>query len=379
MKNSRLILFLLLMLSNATVTSQTAEEFKKLGNKEYDKENYTEAIKYYEKAIAVDTNYYDAYYNLGNVYGILSDFDQSIFHFSKAKNINDQNPDVFFLLGFAYSEKGEIDTAIDLFKKGLHLNPDSPGELYLLASFYEEKESYRLSHHYVKKAAQLGDSLAKQYFYENDMSWEDHYFIPEYDRIKENIQNKESRFNYDLLWKKFSEGDSMMTTNEKQHLYYGYVFQENYNPYASSYDSKKANAILNKSDPSPKEWEELITLLNIGLATQPFNCRYLYYKSIAYEHLNKPQKAQENLNKIVIILDALYSTGDGLEKETAIHVIAVYSEYDFLFVNEVDSVSQSLVDGGYDVLTLDENEEGLEELWFEVNRPLMFLEMRTKD
>jgi hypothetical protein len=57
-------------------------------------------------------------------------------------------------------------------------------------------------------------------------------------------------------------------------------------------------------------------------------------------------------------------------KETAIHVIAVPTEYDYLFLNNLPIGSQALINGGFDVLYLGENELGIEEMWFDVNQSL---------
>lgn len=130
------------------------------------------------------------------------------------------------------------------------------------------------------------------------------------------------------------------------------------------------NNILNKEEPTTNEWEELVSLLNTSLKIQPFNCRYLYYQSVAYSALNKHVDADKNMKKIECIIDALTSTGDGLSKETAIHVIAVSNEYDYMFMNNFSMNRQALTDGGYDVLYLNPNEAGLEEIWFDVNQSL---------
>lgn len=196
---------------------------------------------------------------------------------------------------------------------------------------------------------------------------------PNYDLIKLNIENKQSNFYYSKLWDRFQHGDSTMTLEEKRHLYYGYVFHKNYSPYGGVDNSKQVNPILDKEKPTQKDWKKLVSLLNTSLKAEPFNFRYLYYQSIAYEYLNKPVNARKNIQKIWTIVDALISTGDGLTKETAIHVIAVSSEYDYLFFNNLSMRSQALMNGGYDVLYLQPNEDGLEEMWFDVNQSLNYL------
>ncbi len=372
------LLTVVLFATSISLFSQTAEEWKKLGNAELDKDNYNKAIEYYQKSIETDSMYYDAYYNLGSAFAHMRDFDKAIEYYNKAITINNTDADTYFSLGSIYAGQEDYDKAIEMFKKGISLEPDSPEAYYYLGSLYEEKGSLIYAMLYAKKAAQLGDTLAQQYFISNEMPWEDDFVKPDYDQIKSDIENKQSNFYYSKLWDRYQRGDSTMTLEEKRHLYYGYVFNKKYSPYSSSNNAKQVNAILDKENPTKKEWEKLVSLLNTSLSAEPFNFRYLYYQSIAYDALNKPVDSNKNIKKIRCIVDALNSTGDGLLKETAIHVIAVSSEYDYLFLNNLSSQSQALMNGGYDVLYLRPNEDGLEEMWFDVNQSLNYLNKSFK-
>ncbi|MCL1938203.1 MAG: DUF4919 domain-containing protein [Candidatus Azobacteroides sp.] len=369
-----ILLTVIFFITGINLFAQTAEEWKELGNAEADSANYNKAIEYYQKAIETDSTYFDAYYNLGNTFSQIPDLDKAIEYYAKAIAINDTIADTFFALGGIYAEKEDYDKAIELFKKGINLKPDSPEEYYYLGLFYQEKGNPIYALLYAKKAAQLGDTLAQQIFISNEMLWEDNFVKPDYEQIKLDIEDDQSDFYYSKLWDRFQQGDSTMNLDEKRHLYYGYVFHKNYSPYASAYDAKQVDTILDKEEPSKEEWEKLVSLFDSALSVEPFNCTYLYYQSIAYDALNKSVDADKNINKIRCIADALTSTGDGLLKETAIHVIAVYSEYNYLFLNHLSMQSQSLANGGYDILYLKPNEDGLEELWFDVNQPLNHLD-----
>ncbi|MDR2040582.1 MAG: DUF4919 domain-containing protein [Bacteroidales bacterium] len=377
-RDKTFLLTVVLFTVSISLFSQTAEEWKKLGNIESDSANYIKAIEYYQKAIETDSTYFDAYHNLGFAFSNIQDFDKAIEFYNKAISINDTEVDTYFMLGSVYAEIQDYDKAIEIFKKGISLKPDSPKENYFLGFLYNVKGNHVYEMLYTKKAAQLGDTLAQQIFIDNEMSWEDNFVKPDYEQIKLNIENKQSNFHYSKLWNRFQQGDSTMTLDEKRHLYYGYVFHKDYAPYLSVYDSKQVNDILGKEEPTQKEWKKLVSLLNTSLGAEPFNFRYLYYQSIAYNALKNPVSAKKNMRKIWNIADALISTGDGLSKETAIHVIAVSSEYDYLFLNNLSIQSQELVNGGYDVLYLQPNKDGIEEMWFDVNQSLNTLNQSFK-
>ena len=361
-----------------TKNDTDADAFSALGSIYLEKQDYHKAIEYYQKAIEVDSNYFDAYYNLGSIFFFISDYDKAIEYFTKAITKDDTDASCFFALGNIYAEKQDYDKAIEMFKEGIKIEPNLPEKYYYLGFLYYEKGNFAYANMYFKKAAQLGDTLAQQYFTDNKISWEDNFEKPDYDRIKLNIENKKSNFYYAKLWDRYQQGDSTMTIEEKRHLYYGYVFNKNYSPYLSAHDANKVNAILNKEKPTEKEWKELVSLLNISLSVEPFHCRFLYYQSVAYNALNKSVEADKNMIKIWSIIDALSSTGYGLTKETAMHVIAVSSEYDYLFFNDLSMRTQSLVNGGYDVLYLNPNDDGIEEMWFDVNQPYNHLGKSSK-
>ena len=336
-KAKTFLLTVALFAASVNLFSQTAEEWKKLGNIELESDNYKKAIEYYQKALEVDSNYFDAYFNIGLSFYYMQELDKAIEFSNKAITIQDTIADTYLVLGRIYVEKGQFEEAMQ----------------------------------YIEKAAQLGDTWAQQFLNDNVL-WEDNFVKPDYEQIKLNIDNNQSNFYYSNLWDRFQQGDNTMTLDEKRHLYYGYVFHKNYSPYLFAHDYQQINAILQTESPTKEDFEKLVSLLNVSLHTEPFSLRYLYYQSAAYHALGDSVDAERNQQKIRIIADALTSTGNGLSKETAIHVISIASEYDYLFLNDLSTESQALVSGGYDVLSLQPNEMGLEELWFDVNQPFNF-------
>lgn len=213
------------------------------------------------------------------------------------------------------------------------------------------------------------------------MSHERTFIKPDYEEIKSKMENN-PKLHFSVVWEKYQQGDASMTLEEKRQLYYGYVITKDYSPYKSIHISKEMKAIMHKEKPTKKDWKTLVSLQNTSLSIEPFHCRYLYWQSVAYKALGKRKDAHRTLNKIRCILDALTSTGDGLSKQTAIHVIAVSQEYDFLFLNGLEMHTQLFIDGGYDLLqvvssegneedmTLMGNEDNLNELWFDVNQAM---------
>lgn len=354
-----------------------AKEWKKLGNEALDSDDYNKAIECYQKAIEADSNYFDAYYNLGLAYSYIHEFDKSIEYYNKAITKNDTIEDTYFSLGSIYEEKEDYDKAIEMYRKGYILNSNLSEAHCRLGFLYAKKSNYIYSKAHIMRAAQLGDTLAREFFDNDSLLWEDPFLRPDYKQIRLNIENKQSNLYYAKLWDRFQQGDSTMTKEEVHHLYYGYIFDKDYSPALSVHDPKQMNDILEKENPTKEEWEELVSSFDESIKAEPFNCMYLYYQSVAYDALNKPDESARNIRKIKCLLHAQAYSGDGLLKETAIHLIVVPAmphNFDYLFFNDLSLRDLSFENGCYNVLYLAPNKDGLEEIWIDLKQPFDFMD-----
>jgi len=83
---------------------------------------------------------------------------------------------------------------------------------------------------------------------------------PDYKKIEKNIKDKKSTFYYEKLMRRFIASDSSMTLDEKQHLYYGYVFSDDYNPYSTNDGINFIYEKLNQSDSTKIDYKDVLGL-----------------------------------------------------------------------------------------------------------------------
>lgn len=83
-----------------------------------------DAVKFFEKAIALNPNYAEAYNNLGTVMQKLNNLNQSIFHYKKAIEKKPNLFNAYLNLGHAYKMDGKIQEAISIYKQVIELNPN---------------------------------------------------------------------------------------------------------------------------------------------------------------------------------------------------------------------------------------------------------------
>ncbi|RLD70897.1 MAG: hypothetical protein DRJ10_19920 [Bacteroidetes bacterium] len=194
---------------------------------------------------------------------------------------------------------------------------------------------------------------------------------PNYKKIEKEIKKKKSDFYYQGLFDRYIQGDSTFTIEEKRYLYYGFSFQDNYSPYGHSEFTDSLGSVLSKDTLTEVDYNSIIKFSNIILEDNPFDLRALNYLGFSYYKIGNRELEDITFYKTSIIYNAIMSTGDGISKKMAFSVIYISHEYEiidalgFSFGGE-----QSLVDGGFDYLKLEENEPGVEGFYFEISRSL---------
>lgn len=122
------IFFSLLILNISTVYAaetvvKTAAEYVHLGNVSGKQEKYKEAILDYTKAIGVDPNDANAYYNRGYVYIEMRKYKLAIADLDKAIEIDPGTAASYHVRGIAYFLKKKYLQAIANYSKAIELDP----------------------------------------------------------------------------------------------------------------------------------------------------------------------------------------------------------------------------------------------------------------
>jgi tetratricopeptide (TPR) repeat protein len=92
--------------------------------------NDRDAIKYFQKAISIDLNRSDAYFEQAISYGQLSDFDKAVSLVNKAIEMEPQNGLYLYGRGRIYLLNGKKDRAMEDIKKAAELD-DEDAQAYL--------------------------------------------------------------------------------------------------------------------------------------------------------------------------------------------------------------------------------------------------------
>ncbi|GGB73867.1 DUF4919 domain-containing protein [Flavobacterium suaedae] len=201
----------------------------------------------------------------------------------------------------------------------------------------------------------------------------ENYTPPDYDLIEKNSTDKNSELNFELLFERYKNADSTMTIEDKRHLYYGYSFSHNYSPYGSGSTEvrQKLNKILQKQEADKEDLKKIIEYTDELLSDFPFSIKLKDIRIYCFRELGMIEEARKENFQTNAIIDAMLSTGNGVEKETSIYVINVTNEYELISIFGFSfGGEQSLIEGRYDYLAIEENPYEIEGLYFDVSRSL---------
>ena len=100
-----------------------------------DREN---AIKFYNEAIELNPNLYQAYYNRGLAYSVLRQYERAIQDYSKAIELNPNYFNAYNNRGNDYSNLKQYEKAIQDYSKAIELNPNYSAAYYNRGRAYEK-------------------------------------------------------------------------------------------------------------------------------------------------------------------------------------------------------------------------------------------------
>ncbi len=211
-------------------------------------------------------------------------------------------------------------------------------------------------------------------FYTKNFAQTDDFSKPDYAAIEKNVANKKSPYFYKTLFDRYTLADSTMTIEEKRHLYYGYSFQDEYSPYASSDAEDELREILMKDEAEADDFNKIIILTDKIQQQYPFSLRIKEYRVYCFKELGHTEAASKEYAQAAIIIDAILSSGEGTSKENCFYVIKASNEYEIINLLGFEfGGKQSLIEHRYDHLTVLENPYGIEGFYFDVSRSLSSL------
>ena len=192
---------------------------------------------------------------------------------------------------------------------------------------------------------------------------------PDYKKIGVQIADENSIYYYPKLFGRYLATDRALSVEDFRYLYYGYTFQSVYNPYVDSEYRKNLAVFYGKKEISKNDRDQMIKYANLILKSFPFDLRSLQILDYAYYHNNDHEKSYDAEFKRKMIVKAIMSTGDGIIKNSGIHVIDDLHKFDIL--NEMGlryNGQHQIANNACEFLGVFENDRNLRGIYFNVGR-----------
>jgi len=121
---------------------------------------FDKAIFHYRKAISLDSNYADVYYNIGSIYGEdLAVYDSGIYYLRVALKKNPEKLEAYNNLGTFYFQLGLLDSAIINYRKVLDGRPNYSLGWYNLGCVYYRQSAFEKALQAYERSSQLDPSF----------------------------------------------------------------------------------------------------------------------------------------------------------------------------------------------------------------------------
>lgn len=175
---------------------------------------------------------------------------------------------------------------------------------------------------------------------------------PDMEKIKQEVTNPESKYYYPVLMKMYERNDTVMTLEQYRHLYLGAIFQEDYNPYRHTTFSSSVESLYYKDTHTRSELDSIINFAEQALQDDPFDLEQMNYLIFALRHRSKNNRANIWQYRLNHLLEAIVSTGTGMDTDNAWYVINPRHEYNIInFLNGV-AENQQYVEPYFDYISL---------------------------
>lgn len=179
---------------------------------------------------------------------------------------------------------------------------------------------------------------------------------PDYDAILARTADPASEYYYPALLGRYVAGDEGLTPQDYRHLYYGFVFRDEYRPLDPIAEETEILNIFDGAgmDMTPDDARKILALAQKVMERDPFSPANINFMTYAYAVLGDHEAERISASRLAGVLGAIAASGDGLKEDTAWHVISFSHVNDFLGSKGLDARNRRVVSRTAEYVTLRE-------------------------
>lgn len=202
----------------------------------------------------------------------------------------------------------------------------------------------------------------------------------DFDKIKKITQDPKARFYYPKLIQSFKSNDTVMNFEAYRDLYYGYIFQEDYNPFRQSEYGKVVESLYYKQPHSRAECDSIEKYAELSLDDNIFDLDQMKFHIYVLKEKKKYARAAVRQYRLDRLIAAIMSSGKGTKDDPWV-VICPEHEYNIVnFLGYVATDHQEL-DGDIDYIAVKDKDgkENVKGFYFDVSRMMQVAAQKFPD
>ncbi len=190
----------------------------------------------------------------------------------------------------------------------------------------------------------------------------------DFDHVRDVISNPKNAYYYPKLMKAYNSNDTTLSIEAWRNFYYGYTFQEDYNPFRESVYSNVVEQLYYKQPHSRAECDSIEKYAELSLDDNIFDLDQMQFYIYVLKEKKKYARADVRQYRLEHLIAAIMSSGKGT-KESPWVVICPQHEYNI--VNFLGYVAEDHTEmgNGIDYISVKKKEGSKTEgFYFDVSR-----------
>jgi len=202
----------------------------------------------------------------------------------------------------------------------------------------------------------------------------------DFDHVREVITNPKNAYYYPKLMKAYtSYSDTTMSIEAWRNFYYGYTFQEDYDPFRESVYSNKVEELYYKQPHSRAECDTIEHYAELSLNDNMFDMNQMNFYIYVLKEKKKHARAAMWQYRLDRLIAAIMSSGRGTKEEPWV-VITPEHEYNIINFLGFVATDHETLDGGIDYIkgqpVAGKSAEGF---YFDISRMMQIAALKFPD
>lgn len=192
----------------------------------------------------------------------------------------------------------------------------------------------------------------------------------DFDSIGTAVNDPKSKFYYPRLLENFLSNDTVLKHEDYRHLYYGYTFQEDYDPVRMSLSDypEGIRDLYYKKDFTRAECDTIIKYAELTLRDNIFDLSQMKFYIFALREKEKNTLASIRQYKLNHIVAAILSSGSGTKEKPWV-VISPAHEYNLLNLMGYVATGHTELENNIDYITIEKSgKDSPEGFYFDATR-----------